>query len=109
MTSTTFGWTFSAGVVPAERASGRPRAAAVKSASAICERPAFWTQTKRTRLRSVRAPSVHGLTAALEQEHVAPLAVQLAEAPAPADDLEADPLVQADAGFVLGEHAGLDR
>jgi hypothetical protein len=35
--------------VPAERASCRPPAARSKSARLICERPAFWTQTKRTR------------------------------------------------------------
>src|SRR5262245_52786560 len=95
MAATTSGWTCSAGWVPADRASWRPFAAAVKSASAICERPAFWTQTKR----------IHAVAAALEEEHVPPLAVQLAEALSPPDDLEADAFVQANARVVLREHA----
>ena len=52
--STTSGWTRSAGVVPAERASWRPSAARAKSASLICERPALWRQTKRA--RAIRPP-----------------------------------------------------
>src|SRR5207253_580342 len=49
------------------------------------------------------------VAAALEQQHVAPDAVQLAEPLATADDLEPDTLVQADARLVLREDAGLDR
>ena len=46
MTATTSGWTRSAGVVPADSARWRPPAACSKSAADICERPAFWRQTK---------------------------------------------------------------
>src|SRR3954463_6126758 len=46
MTSTTSGCTRSAGVVPADSARWRPPAARSKSAADICERPAFWRQTK---------------------------------------------------------------
>ena len=46
MTATTSGWTRSAGVVPAERARWRPPPACSKRAADICERPAFWRQTK---------------------------------------------------------------
>ena len=50
------------GLEPAERASWRPCAARAKSASAICERPAFWMQTKSARAiayacTSTRPPS----------------------------------------------------
>ena len=46
---------------------------------------------------------------ALEEEHVAPDAVEAAEPLADADDPEAAPLVQRDARRVLREDAGLDR
>src|SRR5436309_12095899 len=53
--------------------------------------------------------SVHDLAASLEEEHVAPLARELAEALAPPDHLEAGALVHADANVVLREDPRLDR
>ena len=50
MTATTSGWTREPGSVPAEIARARPGAARLlKSAAAICDRPALWIQAKRTR------------------------------------------------------------
>src|SRR5689334_13276816 len=46
--STTAGLIESAGAVPAERTTTRPRAWRSSKAAAIWERPALWTQTKRT-------------------------------------------------------------
>ena len=46
MTATTSGCTRSAGVVPDDSARWRPPAACSKRAADICERPAFWRQTK---------------------------------------------------------------
>ncbi|VBA38267.1 hypothetical protein LAUMK13_02037 [Mycobacterium innocens] len=48
MAATATGLIWSAGSVPAERTSMRSPARWVSSAAAIWERPALWTQTKRT-------------------------------------------------------------
>src|SRR3954447_21655909 len=48
MASTAAGFTFSAGCDPADRTSTAPLDKDVRNAAAIWDRPALWTQTKRT-------------------------------------------------------------
>src|SRR6478609_8648492 len=57
MASTAAGFTLSAGWDPAERTSIAPFDSVVRNAAAIWDRPALWTQTKRTEGFAVmRAP-----------------------------------------------------
>jgi hypothetical protein len=55
--ATTSGWTRPAGRVPAEIARAFAGSArALKKAAAICDRPALWTQAKRTVFTPVFPP-----------------------------------------------------
>src|SRR5678815_4315056 len=102
------GWTdvFS---VPALHASQRSAARARRKPSAIWLRAELWVQRNRTRIVSMITPSRSGsVEESLDDDAVAPLAVELAVAPINSHHPEPAALVQAQARRVLGKDAGDD-
>src|SRR5262249_1347515 len=87
---------------PTSRASRRSRSASPTPSGSVVTTPAWCSGVGTT-------PSRNRRRAPLEKERVAPHAVDLRDALPTADDAEADPLVESEAGEVLGEDARLDR
>src|SRR5258705_716802 len=102
------GWTdvFS---VPALSASQRSAASARRKPSAIWLREELWVQRNRTRVLSIVSLRASvSVEESLDDDAVAPLAVELAVAPIHTDHPEPAALVQGQARRVLGKDAGDD-